>query len=572
MVSDEQFLVWIYIAFVSLFGMGCFLLFPRKKSSRTSVFIVMGLLLYCAVIFGVDLHFHRSSHFELNPKTFHWIWRLGVLQDPLGLCYALLVSLLSLGVAFFFYLGKEESIKKETDLAGLCFGCFGVLLSSVSATPGFVYFGLFWSVFGGFLLTRGAGTFYLLESSAGVLLLLFGGVCLFGFSPSLGWDSSLDQMSAILVLLGVFILTQSAPFGRWFYQESFLNGEPAFFPHVFSFLTGLLFLLRIETQLRGSSIFEIFSVGLLLSSVFSSLSGLFQEKQASGLALWVSGAHSLLVGGYCFFPQTVVFSVLIGCELAVISFLLFSSVKSKIGVLLSALVSMCFVGFSTLPGFWMDFLFKAALFLNFLLSWKLAREECLLKYKKTTPIKVSLKVSLKASLAVGIYCFCVLGLLWVWIGSGFSFKRFTGRFVLVLVSFLTAFLMISQKKNHWKEFCGRFSGPATFFRDGFGIVFLIKKLMRIEVVLNQGLHTLDLCDEAIKKMSIQQIQRTRHFLVSVKEKEESFLSVLEGFFLRTTSVLGKLMQVLHSGDLQWQMMFAVGVLIVFFVGFAGFFN
>ncbi|MGZ3707684.1 MAG: hypothetical protein ACXWPM_02490, partial [Bdellovibrionota bacterium] len=248
-----------------------------------------------------------------------WVWpreelgaiAVGILQDFAGIGVSTLAAILSVLIVFNGALFTREP-RSERVYSAIAFGAAGVALSWLAASPWLAFMGISLSVFGGFLSlgnrwdsNREADSAirYAWERAWGLVFAMLGASILASTRRGLVWGSvelaspdslSVNTAGAILLVLGLFVQTQSFPFfGRMVAVSETQPAIRVFASQVLPALAAFSILFRFEAQLRSVGVFPVFGWIALASAILTLLSGILQNSWRSGLSLFCAAGFSM---------------------------------------------------------------------------------------------------------------------------------------------------------------------------------------------------------------------------------------------------------------------------------------
>ncbi|MBI4924735.1 MAG: hypothetical protein HY843_02320 [Bdellovibrio sp.] len=590
------------------------------------------VFLFCLVanafFWGLIFYLCVCGKLSLTVMATNWAWKesgfqfisLGFFPDKVGVVLSFAFSLVICILYLYDFLGQKNftTYYDSRRGAGYLLTVCGFIFNWLSINPWLALVGTTLNIMGGALLLndfwyKKSGTklmsSYFIENGAVLLLISLGCFCLASTPASQNWIEvfSLPEMSLIyrvgflLIVSGVFISTQSFPFGRWLYSDEadlFLSTKKIF-PQIFIFMSVFVFLVRYETFLRSTEVINGLGFIALFSALMTTSSALLQENQRKSVEMWHNSGQALVLAAFCFSSLNAGFCLYVGIEIASICLIFFISLKNKFGIWLSVLSKLGLVGFLGFNGFllffnglsgsiWLKLMGIGAAFLYMITGVKLGKESVFDKGVKN-------KFNIQIILSFFLLLFTV-GFLWTMTFSGIEFLSFDRFFsfslidfmfsgqrnaiefldirgalilyiFLIIFSFLLVFWGITEKHNFFNLFKEKLHRVACFFIDGFKIEFFFNKV---------GALFLELYKKTIEGFFINILDKKLFkyayvfFEWSGKFVEGFVLSVTrlaEQAVLRAVEVLGKLLRVVHSGHLQWQLLFALAVTVLLLMNF-----
>lgn len=564
-----------------------------------------------------------------------WIWRrqegqaigAGLIFDWLGLSWAALAAILSLGLIFARGLIAGEP-RLERHLAAAAVSTAGLVVSLISLTPWISFLGVAICALGGFIglgsrwdSDSGASVAsrYLQDRSYGLVLMVLGGAALASSGMTLAWNplepatttaatANASWLGALLLVTGVFGQCQPFPLLGWVVMKS----ESAVlsrmvFAQVFPAWAALFILIRFEAPLREIGVFPAFGWVALVCSALTAFTGLLQNDWRLSVSAWAATSFTLAGAAICFAGPTAGMLLALATGLAVIGITAAGRLRrgslAKVCLILNACLGSGMIAFVSAGGSvrWLSTMAAEAplavavaivLFLSHLLLWKI-----IWKLWSLTPVRPEAGAIDGWSQAVPIFP-VLLGLGVWWTGSLTGGALMPGEdrvlgslthlyfgtadhvpelgnfltaswlhWATVVVAFGLAYWLGSGNQDAWEKLGESFPSAARFFGGGYGIDAAFAATAQMT---SRGVRAVDdFLDRKVWSSWLPTAFRwtaggTSRAVLGISER----ISMgLETALRRGIEIPSKLLQLVQNGDVQWYLFFAIGTVIAILLHF-----
>jgi len=429
-----------------------------------------------------------------------------------------------------------------------------------------------------------------------------------------------DVMGGVLFLLGLFVQMQAIPFLSWVIRSPQVSSATSLIvAQIFPALATLGLAIRFEPELRGLGIFPIFQWVGLVSALLAALCGLAQKDWKTALPLWLSASLSFIFTALCSSGPTVAFPLFIGTAMSAAAVVILASARED-GVFstktrswfrpflgIAAANAVGLVGFVSsgamawmfnsvaqepvmLSAFAFTLLMTELLFWKALFSiWTIAEPKNEMGGRNSILTLASAALLLVLSLGLiwtGCACGGViphdpdrlfvswLGLIFSSTGSGSEWGDESGLVLGQSVLWSTVaiaggfgFWLFARGENLLDQFLGRAPKLKTFLASGYSSGRIGGAL--VNAIRTAGEFTEHWVSDKLSGQWIpKSVETSLRHLSGWLDRADTGIHEGEASLLRQlTQVPAKAVQLVQNGDLQWYLVFGIGMMIALLVHF-----